>query len=101
MKKINEYNEFRHNGGESVRNHVSDVPIKGKDIVLKYLKETPSEGIRCSTLYDYILDELLTPSVWTHTDGEYRWNDEEIYHFEKYNMQLNNDFIKKVLSKTA
>ena len=101
MKKINEYEEFRHNGGESVRNHISTTPIDGKDAVLKYLKSWPNEAIRCATLTDYITDELLTPSVWTHTDGEYRWTDEEIYHFEKYNMQLNREFIDKVLKKTA
>ena len=96
MKKINEYEEFNHNGGDSVRNHISDTPIKGKETVLKYLKSWPNEGIRCETLVDYIKAETLTPSVWTHTDGEYRWTDEEIYHFEKYNMQLDKDFLAKV-----
>lgn len=96
MKKINDYAEFRHNGGDSVRNHISDTPIKDKETVLKYLKSWPNEAIRCETLTDYIQDETLTPSVWTHTDGEYRWNDEEIYHFEKYNMQLDEGFLAKL-----
>lgn len=101
MKKINNYAEFRHNDGESVRDHISSEPIENKENILKYLKSWPNEGIRCATLCDYITDEILKPSVWTHTDGTYRWSDEETYHFEKYNMELNEDFVKWVLERIA
>ncbi len=97
MKHIDDYIEFGCKTGDSVLNNISDVPILGKEKVLNYLKSAPKAGIRCQTLYDYVEGVLLSPAVWAHSDGEYRWNDEEIYHFEKYNMILNIDFLKKVL----
>ena len=33
-----------------------------------------------------------------HSDGVYQWYEDEIYHFEKYNLKLNDDFIQHVLS---
>ena len=38
-------------------------------------------------------------TVRLYTDGEYSWTSEEIYHFEKYNLELNEDFVKKVIEK--
>lgn len=46
-------------------------------------------------LYDYITNTLLTLSVRLYTDDEIYWDDEEIYHFENYNMVLNEEFINK------
>ena len=31
-------------------------------------------------------------------DGKYEWSETDIYHFEKYNMPLNDSFVKFVLS---
>ena len=46
---------------------------------------------------DYIKDKDLNLPVYVFTDGEYKWNSEEAYHFVTYNMELKTDFIAKVL----
>lgn len=98
LKFIDDYKEFGFDSTLSVVDNISSTPIPEKEKILDYLKRTPKDGVRCSTLNDFVTKELLTPAVWTHSDGEYNWDDEEIYHFEKYNMKLNQEFIDKVLS---
>ena len=83
MKFIDDYKEFGSKSEISVKNFISEKPIPNKEKILDYLKVTPRKGIRCSTLNDFVTGELLSPSVWSHSDGEFYWNDEEIYHFEK------------------
>ena len=34
-----------------------------------------------------------------NTSSEYCWTSEEIYHFEKYDLKLNDDVIRYILSK--
>ena len=48
---------------------------------------------------DYISGEKLSDSVTRFNDGEYCWTSEEIYHFEKYDLKLNDDVIRYILSK--
>ena len=96
-KFINNYKEFGHKTEISFLNHISKEPLKEKTIILNYLKGFPNYAIRCCTLNDFVEEKIYSPSVYLHFDGEYIWNDEETYHFEKYNMELNPDFIKKVM----
>lgn len=100
-KFIDNYKEFGAKSNESVRSHVSDAPIPEKERILRYLKSFPNYGTRCSTLYDYVEDVLYSPTVFSHYDGTYYWDDEEVYHFEKYNMKLEENFIQWVLQKGA
>ncbi len=97
-KFIDDYKEFCSKSEASILDHIFEAPIKEKAIVLEYLKGFPNYGIRCSTLNDFVEDVLYSLSVFTHFDGEYFWDDEETYHFEKYNMELAPEFIKKVLT---
>jgi hypothetical protein len=98
MKFITDYKEFDGDSGKSVLAHISTSAIDNKDKVLSYLKNGKDDGVRCSGVYDYVKDEPNLDTVRLFTDGEYFWDSEEIYHFEKYNMALNGDFIHKVLS---
>lgn len=99
IKFIDNYKEFEGDSGKSVKDHISTKAIPGKEKILSYLKSFPVDGVRCSTLYDFVEDVLYTPTVFFHTDGEYSWDDEETYHFEKYNMELDKAFINKILTK--
>lgn len=74
--------------------------LNKKEIILIYFKEHNSETaiITCAST-DYISGEKLSDSVTCFNDGEYCWTSEEIYHFEKYDLKLNDDFIRYVLSK--
>ena len=95
MKFITDYNEFGGNQDISLLDHIEKEPIENKEKILDYLKNGKDNGIRCSVIYDYVKDESLSETIKLFTDDEYNWDSEEIYHFEKYNLKLNEDFIKK------
>lgn len=97
MKHICDYKEFGRNTDKSVKDYISNTPIPEKNLIMKWFSYGSWTAIRCMTLYDYIKDQLLSPSVNFFTDGEYEWSTEESYHFEKYNMVLNQHFIDKVV----
>ena len=98
MKYITDYLEFGGDVNKSVLNFCSTENIVGKDTIIKYLKGGKDDGIRCSVVYDYIKKERKNETTRLFTDGEFYWDSEEIYHFEKYNIILNEDFVRKVLS---
>lgn len=67
-----------------------------KDKVVSYLNKgkkiasCPKEAIDCITR------EPISPSFSLYTDGEYCWGDFLIYHINKYNIQLPENFLKKI-----
>ena len=78
----------------------SYIEMTQNEIILRYFKEHNSETaiITCAST-DYISGEKLSDSVTCFNDGEYCWTSEEIYHFEKYDLKLNDDVIRYILSK--
>ena len=99
MKYITDYKEFDSSAQKSILTHVSKEEHPQKQKILAYMKAGKDDGIRCSHVHDYIEDENVMLTVRLYTDGEYSWTSEEIYHFEKYNLELNEDFVKKVFEK--
>lgn len=85
------------------KNHIiemiSSEPIPQKEIILGYLKNGQDNGVCCSSVYDFIESHSVPRTIHRYKDDIYEWDDSEIYHFEKYNLRLNDDFIKHVLSK--
>ncbi len=79
---------------------VSKEPIKEKKILLKYLKGFKPTWATSGFVQDRVTNKQVKNhyNVGYEYDG-FTWNEELIYHFEKYNMPLNEDFIKYVLSK--
>lgn len=102
MKFITNYKELGGDDNICLLEHISKKPIKGKEKILEYLKNGQKKAIRCSSVYDYVKDEpllnesMVTEAAWLFTDGEFNWDSEEIYHFEKYNIELNKEFLKKI-----
>jgi hypothetical protein len=45
-----------------------------------------------------VKNEPAFKDINLYTDGIYEWDDEEIYHFEHYNMKLDDEFIKHILN---
>ena len=97
MKFITDYAEFSGDPQNSVLDHMAVDAIAEKAIVLEYLYDGKNDGIRCSWVYDYVKKERQGEAVRLYTDGEYYWDSEEIYHFYKYNIKLNDEFISKVV----
>ena len=83
-------------GKDQLKTLITKEPIDNKQKILSYLKAGEDDGVRCSSVHDYVTDEYTGSTIHLYTDGEYFWDDEEIYHFEKYNIPLTNDFLQKV-----
>ena len=98
MKFISHYKEFDRREKDSVLNNISNTPIKGKEKLLEYMKTGTDGGVCCSAVYDFVEGFSTGKTIHCYTDGEYFWNDKEIYHFEHYNLKLDENFIEKVLS---
>lgn len=73
-----------------------EIPEKHK--VLEYLKSFGKTAYTTSRVIDLFTGEEQSFIDDARSDGVYMWRDSEIYHFEKYNLQLNDDFIKYVLN---
>jgi hypothetical protein len=64
------------------------------------MKSIEPDIVQARAMQDHISGKQLIGSVETIDDGAYYWTSEEIYHFEKYDLKLNTDFIDHVLSKS-
>lgn len=84
---------------EQLKNLISEQPVKNKDIILSYLKKFPYSAFTSQPVFDKFSGEEVFFADNAHTDGMYTWYESEIYHFDKYNLKLNNDFIEHVLNK--
>lgn len=71
-----------------------------KDRILSYMKNAPIVAATTVLVTDYITKEQLRKANNAHSDGTYQWYEDEIYHFEKYNLKLNDDFVQHVLSNS-
>lgn len=98
MKFITDYKEFDGDQSVSLLDNLSSEAIDGKEKVLNYLRNGDDDGVRCSGVYDYVKDEPMLDTIRLFTDGEFYWDSEEIYHFDKYNIGLNQEFILKALN---
>ena len=99
MKFISNYKELGGDSNVSLSMHIGDVTHADKEKILFYLKNGKSDGVRCSAIYDHVKEFSTGITVQLYTDEEFYWDSEEIYHFEKYNLQLEAEFIKKVTAR--
>lgn len=79
----------------------TDQPIPEKEIVLRYLKETPDVAAAPAILRDVFTGESLHMELLARSDGVYIWRSDIAYYFEKYDLKLPNEFIEYVLQQTA
>ena len=71
-----------------------------KKIVLRYLKSFEQCSFTSEPVRDVYSKEIVASADNARSDGVYRWYNSEIYHFEKYNLKINDDFIQYVLNQT-
>lgn len=81
---------------------VGQEPVKEKNTLLKYLKSFKPSWVTSGFVQDRVTNEQVVNhyNVGYEYDG-FTWNEEHIYHFEKYNMPLNEKFVKYVLTKNT
>ena len=97
MKFITNYKEFGKSDEISLLDNISKTPIGVKNKVLSYMKGGNDAGVRCSSVFDFVQNFSTGKTIHCYTDGEYKWDDREIYHFEHYNLKLESEFVNKVL----
>ena len=97
MKDVANYIELHGSSNESLLDHRKPLPKDQKEKVLRYLKTGKPCGIRCSLIYDYVGKYQTVTSIYAYTDGEYHWDSEDIYHFWKYDIELDSEFIDKIM----
>ncbi len=73
-----------------------------KNIILDFLTSFFPNFATTACVYDNVTKTDVKERIDNgYFDGEYYWDETDIYHFEKYNMPLSDDFIKYVLSKNT
>ncbi len=85
---------------EEMKANFSAVEIDGKQEILKYMKSFSEPfAFTSQPVIDKFTNKEIENINNAFSDGEYTWYASEIYHFEKYNLKLNADFIEHVLNR--
>lgn len=77
----------------------SAVPVTQKNRILSFMRNAPIIATPSLPVFDRLTGEEVYPANNAHSDGTFTWYESEIYHFEKYNLKLNDDFIRHVLNR--
>ncbi len=89
-----------HNDGK-IADFIVDKVNYDKKTVVDYLKSFKHFASCPRDAVDCISGETITPSFKIYKDDEYCWPDSLIYHIEKYNIALPQEFINKIMDITA
>lgn len=91
---------YRRRHESQIMSQISLRPIYGKGRILEYLKGFPVDCAAAMSLCDEVTGKTLGAGVCGYEDknGGWYWDDRMIYHFEKYNMKLSEEFINYVLT---
>ena len=99
MKEISNVREFtRDETARPIKELIQDRAVDDKDKILEYLKAFEPDCAAGMSLVDEVTGEIIDTGVNGYEDGQYYWDTRHIYHFEKYNLKLDNDFIAYVLN---
>lgn len=82
-----------------LKSNISNQEIPNKEIILKYMQSFDKCAFTSQPVIDRVTGEKFNCANDARTDGIYRWYEYEIYHFEKYNLKLNDDFIQHILNR--
>lgn len=85
---------------DELSNFIDESAINSKDTVLSYMKRFPECAFTSAPVKDAFTGEIVCDANNARTDGMYQWYESEIYHFKKYNLKLNEDFIHHVLNRS-
>lgn len=72
-------------------------PIKEKDKIVKYMKESKIQAVAPAIVTDVINPEIRFGELFFMTDSKYCWRSDVIYYFDKYDMELPEEFIQHAL----
>lgn len=86
---------------DEMQDNFLSLEIKNKSQILIYMKSFLEPSAYTSQpVIDRFTNQELDEINNAFSDGTYTWYADEIYHFEKYNLKLNDDFIEYILEKS-
>ena len=95
MRNIIDYSIRNIRTREGLEAVISAVPTKNRDKILRFLKSYDPVLVGCFVLRDPITKKVHSTANLCYEKDGYEWTNEVTYLFEKYNIKLNDDFIKK------
>ncbi|MDO4495522.1 MAG: hypothetical protein Q4B62_07015 [Clostridiaceae bacterium] len=81
-------------------NEYSDNPHPQKDNILQYLKSFNYSWITSQCVTDRKDNQTVNTAEKLYNDGKFEWSESDIYHFEKYNLTLCEEFINHIFNRT-
>lgn len=81
-------------------NEYSDNPHPQKDNILQYLKSFNYSWITSQCVTDRKNNQTVNTAEKLYNDGKFEWSESDIYHFEKYNLTLCEEFINHIFNRT-
>lgn len=102
MKVIGRIKElYKVDGLPSIYDLISTNALSNKADVLAYLNSGKVTATAPGSATDVLSGKRIKGSLKMYSDGEYAWRSDVIYYFDKYNLDLGNEFILHIISKTA
>jgi hypothetical protein len=83
----------------SIREMISDTPSTYKREIINYLKCGKVTAAAPGSATDVLTGEKIPCALKMQTDGEFEWRSDVAYYVDKYNLQLDSEFVEKVISK--
>lgn len=99
MKKYAIDRDFYEMELDDVQKMMADVPHPNKEKILAFMRGFPHSAFTSQPVFDVFTGEEVGAADNQITDGVYIWYESWVYHFEKYNLKLNDDFIQYVLNR--
>lgn len=94
-KLIDEMNDSEINAA------ISDKPISQKKAIVDYMRSIAKAACTTARVNDRVTkQEIMGLNDDEYSDGTYTWYEADIYHLEKYNLKLSDDFIRHVLEQS-
>lgn len=82
----------------TIKSLISKEPIENKAKILEYLKKGKVTAAATGTAKDIITGKTIDEPFCMFTDGVYAWRSDTIYYVDKYNLKLEDEFIKHALN---
>lgn len=82
---------------ETENNYTSNYNENEKKKLLEYLKKFKASMFTSAPVVDVFTGSVVADADNGYSDGRYTWYKSEVYYFEKYNLKLNDNFVRYVL----
>ncbi len=93
-------NPVRKMNASDVKSSIFPYTDNVKNALLLFMKSFEWCAFTSAPVIDRITGEKVFDADNARSDGKYQWYESDIYHLEKYNLKLNDDFIQHVLNRS-